>query len=227
MAKQKMKMTDEQLSQELQKSKGGRTDGKLLSLFGGIVIVSGIILGGNMVLIIAGAVLLGLGQVTHGRVRDKASQQTFDTIAPDILNTVFDHIEMNSTTHLLNAEDTNIPLPSHNYCSRSGIYPGNISWYDRRAVYREATDVNEFQREETGLWEKNEREIYTGQWMLCELDQEFPTWLTIWPRDKMDKLFHAQTIRTGNATFDKRFNLSSDNEQEALRILNSAGQSGS
>ena len=57
------------------------------------------------------------------------------------------------------------------------------------------------------------REIYTGQWMLCELDQEFPTWLTIWPRDKMDKLFHAQTIRTGNATFDKRFNLSSDNEQ--------------
>ena len=84
------------------------------------------------------------------------------------------------------------------------------------------TDVNEFQREETGLWEKNEREIYTGQWMLCELDQEFPTWLTIWPRDKMDKLFHAQTIRTGNTTFDKRFNLSSDNEQEALRILNSS-----
>ena len=82
------------------RAKGGRTGGKLLSLFGGIVIVSGIILGGNMVLIIAGAVLLGLGQMTHGRVRDKASQQTFDTIAPDILNTVFDHIEMNSTTHL-------------------------------------------------------------------------------------------------------------------------------
>lgn len=65
MAEQKMKMTDEQLSQELHKSKGGRTGGKLLSLFGGIVIVSGIILGGNMVLIIAGAVLLGLGQMTH------------------------------------------------------------------------------------------------------------------------------------------------------------------
>ena len=62
MAEQKMKMTDEQLSQELHKSKGGRAGGKLLSLFGGIVIVSGIILGGNMVLIIAGAVLLGLGR---------------------------------------------------------------------------------------------------------------------------------------------------------------------
>lgn len=36
----------------------------------------------------------------------------------------------------------------------------------------------------------------------------------------MDKLFHARTIKTGNEAFDKRFNLSSDNEQEALRILN-------
>ena len=36
------KMTDEQLSQKLHKSKGGRAGGKLLSLFGGIVIVCGI-----------------------------------------------------------------------------------------------------------------------------------------------------------------------------------------
>ena len=158
MAEQKMKMTDEQLSQELHKSKGGRTGGKLLSLFGGIVIVSGIILGGNMVLIIAGAVLLGLGQMTHGRVRDKASQQTFDTIAPDILNTVFDHIEMNSTTHLLNAEDTNIPLPSHNYCSGSGYIRGTYHGMTAELCTVKLTDVNEFQREETGLWEKNERE---------------------------------------------------------------------
>ena len=42
------KMTDEQLSQELNKSKGGRIGGKLLSLLGGAVILFGIILGGNM-----------------------------------------------------------------------------------------------------------------------------------------------------------------------------------
>lgn len=40
------KMTDEQLSQELNKSKGGRIGGKLLSLLGGAVILFGIILGG-------------------------------------------------------------------------------------------------------------------------------------------------------------------------------------
>ena len=33
------KMTDEQLSQELNKSKGGRIGGKLLSLLGGAVIL--------------------------------------------------------------------------------------------------------------------------------------------------------------------------------------------
>ena len=220
MEEQKNKMTDEQLFKKLHKSKGGRAGGKFLLLLGGAVIVSGIILGGNMVLIIAGAVLLGLGQMIQGKAKDKAGQQTFDAIAPDILNTVFDHIEMNSTPHLLNAEDTNIPLPSHNYCSGSGYIRGNYHGLTAELCTMKLTDVNEFQREETGLWEKNEREIYIGQWMLCKLDQEFSTWLTIWPRDKMDKLFHAKTIKTGNEAFDKRFNLSSDNEQEALRILN-------
>ena len=36
------------------------------------------------------------------------------------------------------------------------------------------TEVNKFQREETGQWEKNEREVYTGQWMLCEAEPGIP-----------------------------------------------------
>ena len=79
--------------------------------------------------------------------------------------------------------------------------------------------MDEFQREETSLWEKNESKVYTGQWLLCELDREFPTWLTIWPRERLDKLFSSKTIKTGNEVFDKRFNLSSDDEAAALRIL--------
>ncbi len=55
--------------------------------------------------------------------------------------------------------------------------------------------------------------------MLSELNREFPTWLTIWPRDRLDKLFSSKTIQTGNEGFDKRFNLSSDDEAAALRIL--------
>ena len=49
------------------------------------------------------------------------------------------------------------------------------------------TEETEIQREETGLWEKNEREVYTGQWMLCRLNREFPTWLTISLRDHQNR----------------------------------------
>ena len=213
------KMTDEQLSQELNKSKGGRIGGKILSLLGGAVILFGIILGGNMALIIIGGVLLGLGQMTQGKAGDKANKQAYDTIVPEIVGNIFTNIQMDPVPHLLDAKDTNIPLPSHSYCSGSGYIRGTYHGLTSELCTIKLTDVDEFQREETGLWEKNEREIYRGQWMLCELEQEFPTWLTFWPRDKMDKLFHSRTIKTGNEAFDKRFNLSSDNEQEALHIL--------
>ena len=78
------------------------------------------------------------------------------------------------------AKDTNIPLPSHSYCSGSGYIRGTYHGLTSELCTIKLTDVDEFQREETGLWEKNEREIYRGQWMLCELEQEFPTWLTFW-----------------------------------------------
>ena len=219
MAEQKAKMSDEQLAQELRKSKGGKLGGKVISLLGAVIAVAGIILNGNIVLVVIGGVILGLGQMAQGKSKDKASQQTFDVIAPDIVGAAFENVQMDPTSHLLDAEDTNIPLPSHTYCSGSGYVRGIYQGLTTELCTVRLTEVSEVQREETGLWEKNEQEVYTGQWMLCQLDREFPTWLTIWPRDRLDKLFNAKTVKTGNETFDKRFNLSSDDEAAALRIL--------
>ena len=212
-------MTDERLSQQLRKSKSGKLGGKLLSLVGGVVAIAGIILGGNIVLVVIGGVILGLGQMVQGKSKDKASQQTFDAIAPDIVGAALENVQMNPTPRLLDAKDTNIPLPSHTHCSGSGYVRGTYQGLTTELCTVRLTEVSEVQREETGMWEKNEREVYTGQWILCELGQEFQTWLTIWPRDKMDKLFNARTIKTGNEMFDKRFNLSSDDEAATLRIL--------
>ena len=190
-------MTDEHLSRQLRKSKGGKLGGKLISLVGGVV----------------------AGQMVQGKSKDKASQQTFDAIAPDIVSAALENVQMNPTQHLLDAEDTNIPLPRHTHCSGNGYVRGTYRGLTTELCTVRLTEVDEVQREETGLWEKNEKPVYTGQWMLCELGQEFPTWLTIWPRERLDKLFSAKTIKTGNEVFDKRFNLSSDDEAEALRIL--------
>ena len=212
-------MTDEHLSRQLRKSKSGKLGGKLLSLVGGVVAIAGIILGGNIVLVVIGGVILGLGQMVQGKSKDKASQQAFDAIAPDIVSAALENVQMSPTPHLLDAEDTNIPLPRHTHCSGSGYVRGTYRGLTTELCTVRLTEVNEVQREETGLWEKNEQPVYTGQWMLCELNREFPTWLTIWPRERMDKLFGSKTIRTGNEAFDKRFNVSSDDEAAALNIL--------
>ena len=52
-----------------------------------------------------------------------------------------------------------------------------------------------------------------------ELNREFPTWLTIWPRGALDKLSGAGTVKTGNEAFDRRFRLTCGDEAAALRIL--------
>ena len=216
MTEQKMNMTDEQLAQELRKSKGGKLGGKILSLLGGVIAVAGMILGGNLVLVVIGGVVLGLGQMVQGKSGERAGRQTFDSIAPDIVGIAFENVQMNPVPPILDANDTNIPLPSHTHCSGSGYIRGTYRGLTVELCTVRLTEVSEFQREETGLWEKNEQVVYTGQWMLCELNREFPTWLTIWPREK---LLRSKTLHTGNEDFDRRFNLSSDEEAAALRIL--------
>lgn len=220
MEKQNIHQTDEQLAQELRKSRGGKLGGKLLSLVGVVIAVAGIVLGGNIVAIVIGGVLLALGQMAQGKSKSKASQQAFAAIAPGVIASVLENIQMDPSPRLLRAEDTNIPLPSHSHCSGSGYIRGTYRGLTTEACTVRLTEENEVQREETGLWEKNEQEVYTGQWMLCELGREFSTWLTIWPREGLDKLLRSGTIQTENDAFNKRFNLTGGDTQAALRILN-------
>ena len=219
MAEQNRNMTDEALSQQLRRSRGGKWGGKLLSLLGVVIAVAGILLGGNLVLIVLGGIVLALGQAVQSRSKEQTGQQTFDAMAPGIAGAVLENVQMNPTPPLLNAEDTNIPLPRHTYCSGSGYIRGAYRGSTTELCTIKLTEEDEFLREETGLWEKNEREVYTGQWMLCQLNREFPTWLTIWPRGALDKLSGAGTIKTGSEAFDKRFLLTGGDEAAVLRIL--------
>ena len=219
MEEKNITMTDEQLAQELRKSKGGKLGGKLLSLLGGAVAIVGILLGGNIVLILLGGVVLALGQAVQGKSKAHADGRAFNAIAPEIIGACFENVQMNPTPPLLNAEDTNIPLPRHTYCSGSGYIRGVYRGSTTELCTIKLTEEDEFLREETGLWEKNEREVYTGQWLLCQLNREFPTWLTIWSRGTLDKLSGGKTIKTGSEAFDKRFLLTGGDEAAVLRIL--------
>lgn len=223
MEEQKNKMTDQQLTKEMRKGKQSGAIGDILLILGAVVsLVAILVLDRSVPVALVGVAIGFLGKHLQAKSRGAIGQQVYDNIVPDVVNAVFDDVQMDPTPHLLDAEDTNIPLPDHTYCSGSGYIRGTYQGLTTELCTVRLTDVNEVQREETGLWEKNEQEVYVGQWMLCELDQEFPTWLTIWPRGKLDKLFNSRTIKTENEDFNKRFNLSSDDEQAALRILNSS-----
>ena len=182
MEEQKNKLTDRQLTKEMRKGKRGGAGGKLLIGLGAIVVLIGIIMNGSIPVVIVGVLIAGLGEWLKSKSKGAADRQVYDTIVPDVVNAVFENVQMEPAPHLLNAKDTNIPLPDHTHCSGSGYVRGTYQGLTTELCTVRLTDVKEFQREETGLWEKNAQEVYTGQWMLCELGREFPTWLTIWPR---------------------------------------------
>lgn len=183
---------------------------RLLSILGLLIAIVGIVFGGNLVLVIIGCVILGLGQM----IKDKEESTTSGMDM--IIKEFFEDVQFNPNVHILNVSDTNIPLPKHDYCSGSGYVQARYKGLDVEFCILKLTDVNEVLRDETGLWEKNENTVYTGEWMLCKLDQRFNTWLTIYPR-MLDK----QSIKTGNETFDKKFNLRCGDEKLVLEILDS------
>lgn len=182
---------------------------RLLSILGLLIAIVGIVFGGNLILVIVGCVILGLGQM----IKDKEDNE----LNMNVVHEFFEDVKINPESHILNVSDTNIPLPKHDYCSGSGYVQGKYKGLDVELCTIKLTDVTEVLRDETGLWEKNENTVYTGEWMLCKLDQRFNTWLTIYPRNLLDK----QTIKTGNETFDKKFNLTCGDEKLALEILDS------
>lgn len=182
---------------------------RLLSILGLLIAIVGIVFGGNLVLVIVGCVILGLGQM----IKDKEDNE----LNMNVVHEFFEDVKMNPESHILNVSDTNIPLPKHDYCSGSGYVQGKYKGLDVELCTIKLTDVTEILRDETGLWEKNENTVYTGEWMLCKLDQRFNTWLTIYTRSLLDK----QSIKTGNETFDKKFNLCCGDEKLVFEILDS------
>ena len=184
---------------------------KILSILGLLFALVGIVFGGSLVLVVIGCVILGLGQM----IKDKEESTTSSMDV--IIKEFFEDVQFNPNTHMLNVRNTNIPLPKHDYCNASGYVQGKYKGLDIEFCTIKLTDVIEVLRDETGLWEKNENTVYKGEWMLCNLNQRFNTWLTIYPRNVLDK----QTIKTGNEAFDKKFNLTCGDEKLVLEILNS------
>lgn len=182
---------------------------RLLSILGLLIAIVGIVFGGNLVLVIVGCVILGLGQM----IKDKED----NGLNMNVVHEFFEDVKINPESHTLNVSDTNIPLPKHDYCSASGYVQGKYKGLNVEFCTIKLTDVTEVLRDETGLWEKNENTIYTGEWMLCKLDRKFNTWLTIYLRGFVD----LKPSKAQNEAFNKKLNVTCGDEKLALEILDS------
>lgn len=223
MTEQSNRQTDAQLAQDLRKGALGGAGGRLVEILGGIVLVVGLAAGISLPVILAGAALIGFGGWLRQKTKGAAGQRAVEAILPDVVNAALEQVQLDPKPRLLDPEATNIPLPKHDGCSCSGYIRGAYRGLTAELCTVRLTEKHELQREETGQWETNETEVYTGQWMLCRLEQSFPTWLTLWPRGTLDQLFRSgSTVQTGEEAFDKRFQLSCGDAQAALRMLDPA-----
>lgn len=90
---------------------------RLLSILGLLIAIVGIVSGGNLVLVVIGCVILGLGQV----MKDKEDNESNMNV---VVHEFFEDVQFNPNTYTLNVSDTNIPLPKHDYCSGNGYVQG-------------------------------------------------------------------------------------------------------
>ncbi len=213
------KMTDEQLSLEITKGRLNKSAGTLLKGLGIVIFIIGVIMGGNFPVIILGGIVLALGEWIYKKAHQNANQTVYTSIVPEILRTSFENIQTEPKEQMIHVKESNIPLPTSSDISGNGYIRFTYQGLDAELCNIVLTDVDEFLNENTNMWEKNEREVYSGQWMVCNLGRHFPSGLTFWPRGKLDKLFHSRTIKTEYEIFNKRFNLSCDNENWALDFL--------
>lgn len=219
MDNERKNLTDEELSAELNKAKARKLGGSVLILIGIIVAIVGIVSGLSKVVFIIGVIIAVIGKAMKGKSGDDAGKKAYDAIVPELIARTFETVDYSPSEHILDAGSSNIPLVNHSYLSQSGCIRGTYRGLDAELCNITLTDESQFQDENNGQWYTSEQEVYSGQWMACKLGDTAPVSFTFWPRGKLDKLIRYPTIKTDNEDFNKRFNLSSSNEVEALRFL--------
>ena len=97
-------------------------------------------------LIVIGGVLLALGQMVQGKRKEAADRQGFDTLAPEVVNSVFENADLSPAEHTLHVEDSHIPLPAHSCHTGSGYIRGLYEGLPTEMCTVVLTDVDEVQR---------------------------------------------------------------------------------
>lgn len=83
--------------------------------------------GCNLVLVVIGGVILGLGQMVQGKSKEQSDRQAFDAIAPDIVGTVFENVQMNPDLPSWTQTTPTFPCPTTPVAAAVGISAEHIA----------------------------------------------------------------------------------------------------
>ena len=223
MSNQEQTQRDQDLTEELRSGRAARGGAKLLSILGGVLVLIGVIAGGALPLLIAGAALLALGGWLGQKKAAAVRQQIGGTVGLDALRAVFDQVEFAQGRRLSDSavEDSGIPLPRYTDCTGGEYAHCTYRGRDIELSSLTLTEHYELQNEETNQWETRETVAWTGQWLVCRTGAAQPDLMLV-PRGKLDRLLRTSRIETGNEALDKRFTLTADDPEAARRFLSPA-----
>lgn len=172
------------------------------------------------------AVPLVIVAVVLSAVKDKKDtamkQQMGDTVVKKALEEVFEDVayEPFGKIGITQIKDSGVMI-SLDYNNTEGndhikaVYKGlNIEFCDIVLIQEE-----DIYNEEMQVWENKKREVFKGQWLICDLGRKLPAQVSLAPRSGFQRLIRTDTIKTGNEVFDKHFTVRSDDGERAFHIL--------
>ena len=216
------KRPDEQLAADLKRGRAAQTGGRVLEGGGAVLAVAGFLFGGQVVLIVLGIVLCGIGAVIVSSRQKAIKQQLGDQLIRGVLSEVLSEVDYRPHEGVSSATvwDAHMLLPEE--------FSGVTGSDHVRAVYKglrvELSDIalvreEDIYDEETNIWKTEEKTVFRGQWLTCDFGKTLSAEVQLSPRTRMQRLLRAESIQTENEAFNRRFNVRSESEHEAFYIL--------
>ena len=172
------------------------------------------------------AIPLFIAAAVLSAVKDKKDtamkQQMGDTVVKKALEEAFENVtyEPFGKIGITQIKDSGVMVPL-DYNDTVGndhikaVYKGlNIEFCDIVLVQEE-----DIYNEEMQVWENKKREVFKGQWMICDLGRELPAQVSLAPRSGFQRLIRTDTIKTENEVFDKHFTVRSGDGERVFHIL--------
>lgn len=202
-------------------SRGSEVAGKVLLALGVLLLAAGIAAGCSIPLLLLGAAVSGGGGALRSHARKALRQQVNDTVVPDVLQTVFLQPRFEPSRRLRGdlIAASGLPLPRYTDCTGGEYVCGVYRGMEVELSSITLLESYEIQNEESNQWETRENVVYAGQWLVCCTGAAQPVDLMLAPRGKLDRIFRTKRMETGDEAFDKRFNVSADEDTAARRFL--------